>query len=442
MTSITWKDGGPLMVGGAIGGSESCCCENPPPPVCVCSDGCTLFAELSSPEDIAVKTAPRSCVPPFGEVLVSRTVPGHPFTEDLGYGFDIWNDPFQPPRKESRALLTGRSVVRVEKRGSWQREPGGELEYLQARLTVVASVAIGCGGGDNPWEIEVRQIVDFDIFDFIEGTSTELASYFQYSEKVFSVPSDCFYGDLAGRVCLDRRPTPQDGLKFPQTPISVSISGRTVTIFGQEHELAGGNWFGPGERPALVESEIDNFSAEFQITSRRSCVSAPCSCTAAAGTEWTFSNGTRSKTFTHGTDDVEWGGAPYYWSWDGVGYLVLEIFDPADYVPGLGGLVIERHTVQITCDTVDDVSTWMASVFSQCIQYDNVPQITHETYDEWAGVLECVPGCEDEHRAAGDPVLDGDLVDVEYLGRSTAVGTTECTPPPRISISVKQIATC
>jgi hypothetical protein len=301
--------------------------------------------------------------------------------------------------------------------------------YYYARVRCAAEP--GAGTVNGIW-LELERTV------YVFNTDEE--PFFGYIEKAYkNVRIESGQCQKIDELTCDAL-SPVDQQSNINTPLEFTLSAET-TSFGDYDGRFYGSLQGPYED--LLDSVSNaGFSATFRITSRRSCVSAPCSCSAAAGTEWTFSNGTRSKTFTHGTDDVEWGGAPFYWSWDGVGYLVLEIFDPADYVPGLGGLVIERHTVQITCDTVDDVSTWMASVFSQCIQYDNVPQITHETYDEWAGVFECVPGCEDEHRAAGDHVLDGELVDVEYLGRSTAVGTTECTPPPRISISVKQIATC
>ena len=455
MTSITWKDGGPLMTaGGLIGGSPACCCENPPPPVCVCPDMCSYFMAVLSPEEVAVKSPPIIC----GSALVvekRERVNGHPFPGDLGFGFEPYEEldvvAMQDRIDSVAANLSGFGSLAgvVYKRGQWRREfevDGVGLVEEYAILEMAISAIVRCSAADSAYMADVIVSAAFRVSGFSDakgGRDSPIKTYYSSKQITVPLPSFCLYSGRDHKTCLDQTIVPQDGLRLLESPVEISVSEATATILGDEHELVGfGGWSGDGEISPLVESAIADFSAEFRITSRRTCVSAPCSCSAAYGTEWTFSDGTRSKTFTHGIDDVEWGGSPYYFSWDGVGYMVLEIFDPEDYVTGLGGLVIERHTVQISCETIDDVSTWMASVFSQCIQYNNVPQITHETYDEWAGVFECVPGCEDEHRAAGDPVLDGDLVDVEYLGRSTAVGTTECTPPPRIAISVKQIATC
>ena len=440
MTSITWKDGGPLMTAnGLIGGSPACCCENPPPPVCACPDPCSYFIEITSPSHIAVKSPPSQC--PFTSLTSAQTqIVDEAFPAPDGFDFcDLslpgfgtvkgWAGLAQNLGDEDRHVYAAAGYrAGICSDGTYRGRVGCSIE-VELRCSDFGAVEPSL-----KLYVGVNVEVYLESLDFPPKPTARLLRLL----AVTTLPSQCVTG--VDRTCVGD--IVRTRFAYIQTPSTVTATGRDSGI----GEYAVMNDYSVGVETDIAESiadhVLDSFSATFRITSRRSCRSAPCSCTAAAGTEWTFSNGTRSKTFTHGADDVEWGGAPFYWSWDGVGYLVLEIFDPADYVPGIGGLVIERHTVQITCDTVDDVSTWMASVFSQCIQYDNVPQITHETYDEWAGVLECVPGCEDEHRAAGDPVLDGDLVDVEYLGRSTAVGTTECTPPPRISISVKQSATC
>jgi hypothetical protein len=450
MTTIRWKNGGPLLLQpvpnyeyGLVAANQQCCCPPPPPPPplrCFCGAWCSYFIEVLAPEDVSAKSPPLNCgdLPSVGfsvdgdSFLYQGLVPGTPINS--GYQVGAFNGP---------SLLLPEGIYGVS-------------------YTAINSDVTGLVCGNSPFiseEVECYCLISCRNLDDgtplyrvrLEGAVRSRLSGFDGLEDCYSEWRWTFAAehDLTSSCVSAPRKwcgPAYDLLSILDTPLNITVTGtessvgafnvkNAVTVFSPENDSF-----------SLVESVgeaiRDAFSYTFRITSRQSCQSSPCSCSAAAGTEWTFSNGTRSKTFAYGTDEVEWGASPFYWSWDGVGYLVLEIFDPDDYVPGLGGLVIERHTVQITCDTVDDVSTWMASVFSQCIQYNNVPQITHETYDEWAGVFECVPGCEDEHRAAGDPVLDGELVDVEYLGRSTAVGTTECTPPPRIAISVKQIATC
>jgi hypothetical protein len=442
MTSITWKDGGPLMTAnGLIGGSPACCCENPPPPVCVCPDTCSYFIEVVSPSIVALKSASRAGTAICARTSVTETVyDAAPFA--LPDGFRFFDDAqIALDAITSVAVndVLGSSLLAYVSYNCHIRpEDDSDARKVIVGFICVAEARCSTVGDEPAWSIELGVNMVVRVRSLSEPWSPGADRLLTLSHNI-PLPAQCD----SNRARLCSPPPPGDEASHIATPLVVTATGEGSDLGG---DYAVDNDFSAGVGAELAESIaqhfLDQLSVTFRITSRRSCVSAPCSCSAAYGTEWTFSTGTRSKTFTHGIDDVEWGGSPYYFSWDGVGYMVLEIFDPEDYVPGLGGLVIERHTVQISCETIDDVSTWMASVFSQCIQYNNVPQITHETYDEWAGVFECVPGCEDEHRAAGDPVLDGDLVDVEYLGRSTAVGTTECTPPPRISISVKQIATC
>lgn len=449
MTTIRWKNGGPLLLQpvpnyeyGLVAANQQCCCPPPPPPPplrCFCPGGCSYFIEVLAPEDVSAKTPPLKC-----DNLHVSSVAGD-------------NASFLYPDLVPGSPLIGGHQVGAFNGPSFFVSDMGGYSY-----TVVSSDITGLACGNNPQITEAVACYCFITCSTLnDGTPSyrvRLEGYILSTIVGVVGPDDCYAAwkwtfiaehDLTSSCVSAPKKwcgPVYDLLNILETPLDITVTGTgsSVGAFNVQNlvveEAPENGSFTLAK--SVGESIRDAFSYTFRITSRQSCQSAPCSCSAAAGTEWTFSNGTRSKTFTHGIDEVEWGGSPYYWSWDGVGYLVLEIFDPDTYVTGIGGLVLERHTVQISCDTVDDISTWLASVTSQCLQYDNVPQITHDSIDEWAGSLDCVPGCEDEHRAAGDPVLDGELVDVEYLGRSTAVGTTECSPPARLSISVKQIATC
>jgi hypothetical protein len=451
MTTIRWKNGGPLLLQpvpnyeyGLVAANQQCCCPPPPPPPplrCFCPGGCSYFIEVLAPEGVSAKTPVFKC----NDLVASNSAFS---TQAFLY----------PQLVPGTPLLQGYQVVALN---------GGGTSSLRNDLiayayAVITSDVDGQVCGNFPQisvAVECYAFIDCNELDGgTRGYRIRIEGAVRSTVNGVVGPDDCYAAwkwtfiaehDLSSSCVSAPKKwcgPAYDLLNILETPLDITVTGTgsSVGAFNVQNlvvEEAPENDSFPLAK-SVGEAIRDAFSYTFRITSRQSCQSATCSCSAAAGTEWTFSNGTRSKTFVWGTDDVEWGGSPYYWSWDGVGYLVLEIFDPDTYVTGIGGLVLERHTVQISCDTVDDISTWLASVTSQCLQYDNVPQITHDSIDEWAGSLDCVPGCEDEHRAAGDPVLDGELVDVEYLGRSTAVGTTECSPPARLSISVKQIATC
>lgn len=44
MTSISWKDGGPIMRGGAVGTEQACCCNQP---CCISSTNCTITVTVA-----------------------------------------------------------------------------------------------------------------------------------------------------------------------------------------------------------------------------------------------------------------------------------------------------------------------------------------------------------------------------------------------------------
>lgn len=58
---IRWRNGGPLMIGGQVGGSENCCCENPPPPSCNCIGICVHSIGVDAPAQVSVGQVVRPC---------------------------------------------------------------------------------------------------------------------------------------------------------------------------------------------------------------------------------------------------------------------------------------------------------------------------------------------------------------------------------------------
>jgi hypothetical protein len=261
-----------------------------------------------------------------------------------------------------------------------------------------------------------------------------------------------YYGELEiPASCIlspDRSCTPfSQQAAHIATPLTITLNGDGTCSLGNLTLTGDGGSEGlPPEFPYAkdaVDAILDGISYTFRITSRPNCLPPKdCDCEAAEGTQWTFSDGTRTKTFFYQQQGEEWGESePYWWYWSGF-QLVYQTYDPDTYVTGVGGLMLTRHAVLPICDVIDGVPTWIVIVIAQCVRYNNVPQITHNTIDEWDATLQCIEGCEDEYRSAGEPVLSGELVDVEYIGRTTAAGTTECSPPARLGISVQQIATC
>jgi hypothetical protein len=289
-----------------------------------------------------------------------------------------------------------------------------------------------------------KMLLDVDAFVTVQNLNPESGAPFslvRFRSKTVEISyNEC--KKVGDKVCnnndLYRKNATQ---KTIITPLEFTLSLET-TSFGDYDQTIDTRQFGPYED--LLQSVTDaEFNATFRITSRPNCLPPKdCDCQAAEGTQWTFSDGTRTKTFFYQQEGDEWGdGEPYRWYWSGF-QLVYQTYDPDTYVTGVGGLMLTRHVVLPICDVIDGVPTWIVIVNAQCVRYNNVQQITHDTTDEWDATLQCIEGCEDEYRSAGEPVLSGELVDVEYIGRTTAAGTTECSPPARLGISVQQIATC
>lgn len=231
--------------------------------------------------------------------------------------------------------------------------------------------------------------------------------------------------------------------RFLDAPVEVTADKDTTTLGNYTSTFT--NTCAGGDLSALAlsigESIRDELTATLNITSRPSCQTVECSCNSLTiyGTAWTFSQGGLTREYAWGDEQAEWGDSPYYIYWDGVGTFYLTRYDPDSYVTGIGGLMTEFHVVEFSCSTINGVPTWTATITSECFQYDNVPNQTHHSTDTWVGSIECYEACPDEWHGDGAPIPIGELVDVEYLGRTTEPGYSACDPPARVTVSGRQV---
>lgn len=462
MTNITWKNGGPLFLQpapgsdfGLVAADQDCCCPPPPPPRCWdCLDMCAYFIEITAPTELAVKSPAYQCVGStgYGSVIVPYMLLGQ-WPDDIepstGNPTSFINNsysaaanyvPYQWLTASVSHNLTGRGVDPIDT---------GECgTFSDARFSSDAAIycTVKCTPGQSsPFSVELQVFINVILdstFQLNNGGSGYCQGFWNWNASAtFPLTSTC--ESSSSRQCT---PT-EDEFQTLSTPVSFSASGATTSLgdYGPPTEFMFGDYGSTAK--SIGESIREALTATFRITSRPSCQTAECDCsTNLQGTSWLFSQGNLSRDCQWNTTDQdgdksfqEWGSSPFYIYWDGNGSFYLERFDPDTYVTGIGGFTTERHTTEFVCTTIDGVPTWTVTITSECIRYNNVPTQTHHSIDTWVGKLLCYESCEDNYHAAGVPLPTGELVDVEYIGRWTETGYSECTPPSPLTVFGRQL---
>lgn len=442
MTEIRWKNGGPLFLQptpgsefGLVATEQNCCCPPPPPPRCWdCLDTCSYFIEVTSPSEVAVRSLPYDCGGPGQSVRVTSSYLLPELNPDE---FDLINF------AESSGGADDRNSVLPE--DGISALSAGVGHFLNARPTdaqgltvrsfsVYAAVAanVRCVTGRTPTPFVLHVVANVLVTIY----STRGFGAFQWGGRSdFDLSSTCQVA--SSRQCV---PTTAPFHIF-ETPVEFTADGSTTTLgaYQQAGELTFGDL--AEEAESIGQSIRDALTATFRITSRPSCQTVECSCNSLTiyGTAWTFSQGGLTREYAWGDEQAEWGDSPYYIYWDGVGTFYLTRYDPDSYVTGIGGLMTEFHVVEFGCSTINGVPTWTATITSECFQYNNVPNQTHHSTDTWVGSIECYEACPDEWHGDGAPIPIGELVDVEYLGRTTEPGYSACDPPARVTVSGRQV---
>jgi hypothetical protein len=462
--TIRSKGGLPLMVGGQlVAGSQACCCENPPPPRCWCPDYCQYKIEVVSPEEFAVSSrydCNGSDASRFTEPSIIQSV-FDAFDGEIDCPGEVSGGGAVPCGNYSGASmsnafmgtygLTARAGSIIRKRSTVGITPavGGQVYY---------AVRVYCSLMGAAGEIKPQIFLELDLILSVFNTAASLGELFFYARtarKIVRIDNEnC---EKAGnRVCLYLNDSDRRIANF-QTPLEFTLSIATTSFGDYDEDVLSGREHGPYEDVLDSLSEA-GFAATFRITSRPSCKTVGCSCNAFLdGMYVTFGNLLQfpygASTFDSvvldsslsqvypdrdADDRIYWVG-PF-------GYYEYTQYDPngPEDNDGRYTRLLWQQKVEIVCDVIDGVQQWVVIFTSLRKIYDEDGIVTHESYDEWVGKIDCYEACEDldNYIDAGDSVPMGEPYDIEYIGRTTAVARLECEPPPHATISIRQIVTC
>lgn len=432
MTEIRWKNGGPLFLQPTPGSPEglfateqNCCCPPPPPPRCWdCLDLCYHFIEITSPGGLAVRS-------PALECGISRSCSDISASHQLSYplpdGFTETYS-FSSSSACSEILTAGTGHTRF----AYQDTNQVNDRFLSVYAAISVRVACVIGRHPTPFILSIGANVFVSMY---RGTNFEQGTSQWIGTAEFDLPSAC-QPNKAG-LCGAYTGT----FTTLDTPVEFTADGTTTSLGAYQAFSDESSGTSAAEVQEIRDAVRDVLTATFRITSRPSCQTVECSCNSLTiyGTAWTFSQGGLTREYAWGDEQAEWGDSPYYIYWDGVGTFYLTRYDPDSYVTGIGGLMTEFHVVEFSCSTINGVPTWTATITSECFQYNNVPNQTHHSTDTWVGSIECYEACPDEWHGDGAPIPIGELVDVEYLGRTTEPGYSACDPPARVTVSGRQV---
>jgi hypothetical protein len=465
MTTITWKNGGPLFLQpasgseyGLVASDQNCCCPPPPPDRCWCGSNCSYFIELVEPLDLAVRSNVFDCTTATSHQkttssLLQAIVPV--LQGDLGdFSF--------PPSYSLASAESGDISLYILAHDEIHGFPTflpPELYYLQLRGAYrSASVAVFCEIDQvtqQPKHYAKITLVAGARYVFESLGFTPVGFWARTYEGVFELPEECIVS--SGRECVA---SGQEFLRIT-TPVEITLNGDGTSSLGNLNIRgdSGGDSV-PPEFPYAkntVETILSATSYTFRITSRPSCRTGNCNCAAPLGgmrvdlgnLKQVSSPTPSSYQVSSSLIDTVWmydrSDETVYWE----GPFGLYEYDQKDPDGGQDGngkftRLLWRQRAELYCNLIDGVAQWFVLFTSIGIIYDEAGTITHYSEDEWVGKIDCYEACEDvdNYINAGDFVPMGEPYEIEYMGRTTQPGTLECEPPPRITIRFTQIKTC
>jgi hypothetical protein len=298
--------------------------------------------------------------------------------------------------------------------------------------------------------------IDFDFSVFVPGLDGLVPIYpTRGLRKQATLKLETACESRAFATCSDSNQ--QKTYRFA-TPITFTVSNASAGLTSWNPALTFDNSVGDQSRVTPCFNQlVDNFAATFRITSRPSCNNVACSCNAVlGGMRVALGNLKQVSTPTPSSYEVSSSLVDTVWMYDRIdetvywegpfGFYEYDQKDPDGEQNGDGKLtrLLWRQRAELYCDLIDGVSQWFVLFTSFRTIYDNDGTITHYSYDQWVGKIDCYKACEDVGNDinAGDSLPMGEPYDIEYIGRTTQPGYLECEPPPRITISFKQIITC
>lgn len=399
--NITWKGDGPLMVGGLIGGSDKCCCENPPPPDCYCPDHCSYYVEILSPEIVSVKSPTLSCPIYYSNLSNEVSQPEWLFA-GIEYlpGWSVCGYPYAQPSVRGVALAGVQAEVSFN---AYFCNPNVSFDYVE--VSGSAQITLACyeygGAFSGTPQIDVSYIINARRYVTPPGYFYGIhhSHAFITSGATVFPQTYCQYNDKRSCGAPAYVSMPPNGFKYIETPFDVLIERDSATLNGEETALrknqAALDAFGSAEQLGeFIEAISGVFSATFRITSRPSCATTDCSCSASlAGTTMSF-NG---ETFTIGNEpNPTRGVTTQTWLFtDGATpSITYEVYD-ATFTQ-----IQVRIIAELFCSSDEEdpniptggQPTWWLIAYSDCFTWEN-GVVTEATRDTWLGPYACYEHC-------------------------------------------------
>lgn len=476
-----------LPKGGRLPQTTDCCCDLSPPTPCLeCSNGCTYFIEITSPQSFRVKTDPTVCLDGWlqgtkkGSTLfgVEPTwVAALPVTVLPPNRQPFWARSFEV----SNSLPVFGFPPTTTLHGSAYEWWSGNLVEFNAdprgaeiSVFTKAFVNVSC----DPLDDFLGVILFFDGSVHVEvdpgadGSTTGTASFWVYNfRSTVSLPlTECV--DINQKHCSNWSvsgnpnsgvPSPIDSNwlgRFIATPLTFTVDKNGCSLGGNftSELLEDGSPPPSPENPgtmmarAVGQAVRDAFSYTFKITSRPSCREVPAACDVPIGNgDMSFAITTNpalpvgdpeNDRFILGTATVHQGSGPNDTTIriEHMGAAIGDAGDPYFFLYQLknqAGDILHEMYIDVFCAEDNavspPVSRWYVRVGIVC-----VTDYFSQTYDEWIGTI---PSYESPGTYIGinigDPVPLGSANLVHNDDYPVSTGTP-CEPPtpPEFALSL------
>ena len=421
-----------------------------------CEDFCAYRLDITQPDSVAVTGRFSEC----GFLRPERrTTVAYALGASLPSGSTVTSD---ITKSYSRAISTGNyTLAGIVEHVFNGTVPNSSSDCLPSSLNYSAnprfyancgiSATVYCTNGKtpNPFAVELSASVNVQIGSSDEKGNECEGAYVWSTTAIYELPSAC-------RTVGNRHCYPVGGAyRILNTPVEFSANGETTSLGPYQDGYVREGTGNLNDIAASIGNAMKNaLAATFRVTSRPTCLAVPCSCNAPLGGMYvTFGNlaskyngvpfafvlNSSTLDFQREiTNFVQWQGPFGFYEW--------EEYDEDGPRDGNGNCTqaMTRQRAELYCDIVDGVSQWYVLFTSFCFKYDAGGTYTHQSYDEWVGKIDCYKACADAENfiEADEPVPMGEPYDIEYIGRTTVAGYLECEPPPRATISLRQINAC
>jgi hypothetical protein len=436
MTTIRWKNGGPLFLqpapGSPIGlfaADQNCCCPPPPPERCWCGSTCSYFIELVEPSEIAVRTPTIDCAGGINTVSVRKDS----LLQDIVpiQQGDTGDFSFPPSYSLATATNTGiLGVSVVDEIAGFPTFLDPSLYYFQLLASRQARVFVSCVNEVGQPKYYATISLSVSVYYRFESLGfTPLGQWGRFYSGTFEIPATCVVAPE--RECFA---SDQDFLQIT-TPLEITLSGDGTCSLGTLTMSEGGAYGLPPEFPYAkdaVDAILDATSYTFRITSLPSCEITDCNCGQSLTGVSLRLNG---ETFTVGNEpNPDRGFEQQVWSYtDSASNPVIE------YKVWDAFFLEEQYYIraEIFCDSEQQAGgnvgpferdAWYVIAYNDCFEWEN-GVVVAQTRNTYVGAYECYEHC-------GKFLPSGTPLQMYLVSSVTTPGLASCDPPPSVAIVV------